>query len=110
MEAVMLRKTTVGLAIGLFLFVRLTHGQPASGLYQIVSGRYTECCGIGGVYAHTLPYSSQAFVELTIDSQTQLAQMTILGQDLTVFSIPPLGPLLGFTYSLSNGMVFRDFI
>lgn len=87
----------------------LTHGQPASGVYQILSGRYTECCGIGGTTVHPLPYGSQGFVELTVDSQSQRARMRLLGQDRqTVFWISPLGPRPGFTFDLSNGMVFPD--
>jgi hypothetical protein len=90
-------------------FTALAHAQPTSGVYQIVSGRYSECCGIAGPFIYSLPSSSQAFVELTIDSESQRARMTIVGQDRhTVFSIPPLGPRTGFTFSLSNGMVFPD--
>ena len=90
-------------------YVRLTHGQPASGLFQILSGRYAECCGIGGASVYPLPYGNQGFVELTVDSRSQRAQMAILGQDMhTVFQIPPLGPRAGFAFSLSNGMVFPD--
>jgi hypothetical protein len=35
--------------------------------------------------------------------------MTFLAEDMqTIFSIPPLGPRSGFTFSLSNGMVLPD--
>jgi hypothetical protein len=107
----MLKKAIAGFAIisGLALCARISHAQLASGVYEIISGRYTECCGIGGAFIYTLPYSSQGFVELTIDSQNQRAQMTILGQDRhTVFRIPQVGPRSGFTYSLSNGVVYSD--
>jgi hypothetical protein len=111
MAAVMLKKTNIGLAIisAVFLFVPVARAQPASGLYQIFSGRYTECCGVGGAFIYPLPYNSQGFVELTIDPQSQRAQMTFVGQDMhTVFQIPPLGPRNGFTFSLSNGLVLPD--
>ncbi len=97
----------------LVLSVRLApaQGGPTSGLYQIVSGRYTACCGIAGPFIYPLPDSSQAFVQLTIDPQSNLAQMTILGQDArTVFHIPPIGFGSGFAFSLSNGIVFPDHI
>ena len=95
----------------LVLSVRLApaQGGPTNGLYQIVSGRYTECCGIAGPFIYPLPDSSQAFIQLTIDPQSHLAQMTILGQDAhTVFRIPPIGFSSGFAYSFSNGIVFPD--
>src|SRR5712692_3473425 len=84
-------------------------GGPTGGLYQIVSGRYTACCGIAGPFIYPLPDSSQAFIQLTIDPQSHLAQMTILGHDAhTVFRIPPIGFSSGFAYSFSNGIVFPD--
>lgn len=107
----MLMRTFVSFATisALVLCFRTAHAQPASGVYQIVSGRYTECCGIAGPFVYTLPNSSQALVDLRIDPQSRLARMTILGQDgQTVFRIPPLTPRTGFTYSLSNGMVYPD--
>jgi hypothetical protein len=95
----------------LALSVRLApaQGGPTSGLYQIVSGRYTACCGIAGSFVYPLPDASQAFIQLTIDPQSNRAQMTILGQDAhTVFRIPPLGFSSGFVFSFSNGIVFPD--
>src|SRR5260370_31049059 len=93
------------------LSVRLApaQGGATNGLYQIVSGRYTECCGIAGPFIYPLPDSSQMFVQLTIALQSHLAQMTILGHDTrTVFRIPPLAPRSGFAFSFSNGIVFPD--
>ena len=107
----MSRKSLIGFSIlsGLFLTVWATHAQPESGMYQIVSGRYTECCGIAGPFVYNLPNNNQALVDLRIDPRTQLARMSILGQGgLAVFRIPQLGPRLGFTYSLSNGVVHPD--
>src|SRR5712692_8458863 len=84
-------------------------GAPTNGLYQIVSGRYTACCGIAGPFIYPLPDSSQTFVQLTIDPRSHLAQMTILGQDArTVFRISPIGFSSGFAFSFSNGIVFPD--
>lgn len=106
----MLKNTIVQLAItlALWLFLSSAQAQPTSGVYQILSGRYTECCGFGGAIIYPLPNSSQTFVELAIDSENRAA-MTILGQDMhTVFSIPPIGSRPGFTFSLSNGVVFPD--
>jgi hypothetical protein len=95
----------------LVLSVRLApaQGGPTNGLYQIVSGRYTECCGIAGPFIYPLPDSSQAFVQLTIDPQSNLAQMTILGQDArTVFRVPTIGLSSEFNFSFSDGIVFPD--
>jgi hypothetical protein len=84
-------------------------GGPTGGLYQIIWGRYTECCGIAGPFIYSLPDSSQTFVQLTIDPQSNRAQMTILGPDTrTVFRIPPIAPRSGFAFSFSNGIVFPD--
>jgi hypothetical protein len=99
----------------IFLALVLTPGSsraqetPASGLYQIVSGDYTECCGIAGPRTYSLPDPDQRFIELTIEGNT--AQMSILGPDAqTIFRIPEDGPRDGFTFLLTNGVVFRDHI
>jgi len=64
--------------------------QVVSGLYQIVSGTYSACCGIGGDFPSTLPNESQSFVNLMLNPQDSLATMTFLADDLqTVFSIVP---------------------
>ncbi len=84
---------------------------PISGLYQIMSGSYTECCGIGGELTHPLPDATQGFVELIIDSQRNFAQMTFLGQDMhTILSIPADGPRSGFTFLFRDGEVLSDHI
>src|SRR5260370_30643057 len=95
----------------LVLSVRLApaQGGATKGLYQIVSGRYTACCGIAGPFIYPLPDSSQAFVQLIIDPQSNLAQMTFLGQDAhTVFRVPTIGHGSEFNFSFSNGIVFPD--
>jgi hypothetical protein len=93
------------------LFVRPAQGQgdPRTGLYQIISGHYIECCGIAGAFDHPLPNARQSFVELTVDQQRNLAQMTFLGQDTqTVFRSSPSRSPAGFTFTLTNGIVFPD--
>ena len=84
-------------------------GGPASGLYQIVSGRYVACCGLAGPMIQPLPNAGDAFVQLTVDSQNNQAWITFLGQDKqTTLRIPAEGPRSEFSYALSNGMVFPD--
>src|SRR5437867_3267474 len=64
----------------------LAQGAPASGIYRITSGEYRECCGIAGPLIYALPDQNQAFVQLTIDSQRNVAEMSFLGDDMhTVF-------------------------
>jgi hypothetical protein len=84
---------------------------PVSGLYQIISGRYSECCGIGGPFIYSLPDTNQYYVQLTVDSQENHAQMAFLGEDLhTVFRTAPGGPGTGFTFLFTTGVVFSDHI
>jgi len=82
-----------------------------SGLYRIVSGRYTACCGIVGVpFVHPLPDEAQTFVELRLDAGNR-ARMRFLAEDgHTVFQTFAFGPGGGFTFSFSNGVVFADSI
>jgi hypothetical protein len=61
-----------------------------TGWYKIVSGTFSECCGIAGQINFTLPTSSQGFVYLEVGPQTNLASMSFIGQDMhTVFTILP---------------------
>src|SRR5258706_6831516 len=65
----------------------------ASGLYQIISGTYSECCGIGGGFRFSLPNGKQGFVRLTGETQRELFAMAILGGDApTGFSVVPCAP------------------
>ena len=74
----------------------LAQSGPASGLYQIISGTYIECCGIGGDFRSSLPNESQGFVRLTVDPQSDLATMTFLGEDSqTIFSVVPRATIEG---------------
>lgn len=61
-----------------------------NGLYEIVSGTYTECCGIAGENRFPLPNDLQSFVRLTLDPQGNLATMTFLDKHLqSIFSVTP---------------------
>jgi hypothetical protein len=83
--------------------------EPASGLYQIISGNYIECCGIGGDIDSTLPNESQGFVKLTIDSQSHLATMIFLGADSqTLFSVVPCPGGDPINFRLDYGFFHSD--
>jgi hypothetical protein len=83
-------------------------GGPPSGLYEIISGRYTECCGIGGTFNYPLPNASQGYVELIVDSQRNLAQTTFLGQDMHTVFRTVQEPGSGFTFAFRDGTVLPD--
>lgn len=85
--------------------------RPSPGLYQIVSGRYIICCGFAGSLTEPLPNISDAFIELTVEQQKNLAQMKFLGQDMrTVLRIAPELSRGEFVYVLTNGVIFPDHI
>ena len=64
---------------------------PASGLYQIVSGSYVECCGLAGPFRRTLPLESQRFIQLDVDPSKKVT-MTFLGSDMkTTFRVVTCG-------------------
>lgn len=80
-----------------FLALEFLHAQSQSnfpsGLYQITSGTFVQCCGFAGATKTTLPNPNQRFVKLAINDSDKLAAMSILGQDAgTVFSISPCPP------------------
>src|SRR5882672_10146138 len=84
---------------------------PANGLYQIISGNYIECCGIGGDVRSALPNESQRFVKLTIDSQSHLVTMAFLGGDKqTIFSVVPCPPGDPINFNFDYGFVFSSSI
>jgi len=84
-------------------------GEAASGLYQIVSGTYTECCGFGGEITSSLPNKNQSFVRLEIDQQTDFATMTFLSADgQTVFGVMPCPPGDAINFRFDFGFVFAD--
>ena len=87
---------------------------PASGLYQIISGNYIECCGLAGDFHWSLPNKTQSYVKLVVDPHSKLAAMTFLGEDMeTVFSVItcPDGDRIGFSFNqglvFTNGIVFH---
>jgi hypothetical protein len=83
---------------------------PVSGLYRIVSGRYSACCGIAGNdFGYDLPTSQQSFVWFKVDQQSGVASMAFLADDLhTVFStVPcPVGGEIAFKFKF--GSVLKD--
>jgi hypothetical protein len=84
-------------------------GETVSGLYQIVSGRYTECCGIAGPSVHSLPNGSQSFVRLSVDEPAHVATMTFLAEDMqTVFSVIPCPPDTPISFSFGYGLILSN--
>src|SRR5258708_39913835 len=84
-------------------------GEAASGLYQIISGSYSEGCGFGGEITSALPNESESFVRLTVDPQTDPATMTFLSADSqTVFSVFPCPPGDAINFRFDFGFVFAD--
>jgi len=80
-----------------------------SGLYQIVSGSFGECCGIAGTVVSSLPRDDQSYVKLTVDPQTTLATMTFLGKDTkTAFSVAGCPPGDPVQFSFGFGFVWTD--
>jgi hypothetical protein len=86
---------------------------PVSGIYQIVSGTYIQCCGFSGNgISQPLPNESQSFVDLSVDGN--LANMTFLGADMqSVYRIvvcPGTEPIyFNFNYGFvsSNSIFFH---
>jgi len=95
-------------------FVLSTHsagaqGGPPSGLYQIVSGKFVECCGFAGILGYDLPNRSQSFIQLTVDPQQNLATMAFLGDDrqtvFSVFSCPSWAPI---PFRFNDGLILQN--
>jgi hypothetical protein len=85
--------------------------RPESGIYQILSGTYSECCGFAGDFHYSLPNERQGFVRLMVDPKSDLAKMTFLGRDLqTVFSVVPCPPGDPIKFSFDYGFVFSNSI
>ena len=109
----MLKSRIIGLAIlsAFVVCIRPVGAQSraASGLYQIISGTYIECCGIGGDFLSSLPNDSQRFVRLTVDPPRKVAAMAFLGKDMqTVFSVVPCPPGDPINFSFDHGLIFSD--
>jgi len=80
-----------------------------SGLYEIVSGTYTECCGVASDFS--LPNERQRFVSLAVDPQWNSATMTFIGQDAqTVFSILPCPAGSAVPFRLNFGSIVSNSI
>src|SRR6266446_355984 len=76
---------------------------PASGLYRIIAGDYSACVELCGTIHSSLPDTSQSYVELAVDAQSNTVQMAILGADRhTAFG--NFGSN-GCTFFWTNGMV-----
>ena len=108
----MLKNRIIWLAITSAFVVSLHSADAQSGaprgLYQIISGTYSECCGIEGDFRSSLPNAHQAFVRLTVDPQSHVATMTFLGEDLrTVFSIVPCPSAHSINFTF-DGFVLAD--
>jgi hypothetical protein len=73
--------------------------QPATNLYQIISGDYVECCGIAGPFHYILPDGNQLLVLLVVDPTQLRAQMTILGEGAE--------PVY---HTFTDGRVYADYI
>jgi hypothetical protein len=98
-------------ALVVWLGLTSAQGSVASGLYEITSGSYTECCGIAGELTVPLPNESQRFVWLTVDPQTGLASMSFLGRDRqTVFSIVPCLSTGSIQFALNYGFCYSNSI
>jgi len=82
----------------------------ASGLYQIISGRYSECCGFAGSeLGYDLPHDKQSFVRFAVDASGDVASMTFLASDVqTVFSTIPCPPSGAINFSFNHGSVFSN--
>jgi hypothetical protein len=115
MTSTRVKNRIIGPAIALALVASLrwagAQSVPVSGLYQIVSGTYDVCCGIGGDFRTDLPNEQQSFVRLTVDPQSHLATMTFLGKDMqTVHSIMPCPSGNPIPFSFNFGFIFSNSI
>ena len=108
----MLTNRIIGLAFSaafvLWIHPAQAKSTPASGLYEIISGSYIECCGITGTpRSYPLPDERQSFVKLAVEGD--VATMTFLGEDRTsVFSIVPCpsgGPI---SFNFTHGSILSD--
>jgi hypothetical protein len=115
LEAPMFKTTPLWLATLSALILPLSCARaqngPGSGLYQIRSGSYIECCGIAGDFHYSLPNQTQAFIQLTVNTQSTLASMAFLGEDMqTVFQVVPCPPGDAIPFSFNYGLVFSNTI
>src|SRR5262245_3528089 len=80
-----------------------------SGLYEIVAGNYSECCGKGGVFKSSLPNEGLAFVRVMAATETDFASMAFLGKDMrTAFSIVPCPGDDPIQFNFDHGFAFPN--
>ena len=111
----MLKNRIIWLAIMLAFVVSIgcagAQSGAATGLYQIISCNYEECCGFGGGFHSALPNENQSFVRLMVELQASIATMSFLGKDgQTVFSVVPCPPGDPINFSLDYGFIFSNSI
>ena len=109
----MLKSRIIGLAVLSAVVVSIrsaaAQSRAASGLYQITSGTYIECCGIAGDFRSSLPNDRQRFVRLTVEPERNIATMTFLGNGgQTIFSVVPCPPGDPINFSFDHGLVFSN--
>jgi hypothetical protein len=99
-----LRLLSVFIGTSLTPLAAVAQELPSSGLYQIVSGRFVECCGIAGPIPHNVPDDRQRFVRLEVDGRQ--VSMTILGNGLEIFTKDVLcADTSPVRFSFPNGFV-----
>jgi hypothetical protein len=80
------------------------------GLYEIVTGEYTECCGLFGDIHYQLPLARQALVRLSIDP-LKGAKLVFLESDAqTAFKVFPCPPGTPTDFVLGHGLVSSNTI
>ena len=99
-------------ALGIAVSFMPAAAAPPSGLYRIIGGTYTECCGFTGTeMVYPLPDEKQSFVRLTVDPQQTTATLAVLGADSqTVFTVQPCPPQAVIPFEFPRGLVFPDHI
>jgi hypothetical protein len=94
-------RAVIGSVVGLAITSAHAQSTPQSGLYEIVSGTFSECCGIAGGIRFSLPNSNQNYVKLDVDPVRNLASLAFIRDDgQTVFSFVPCpsGPPIPFSF------------
>jgi len=92
------------------VWVSRVQGQTIGGLYQITSGRYSECCGIVGLpTGYNLPDPRQSYIRFAVDPQSGIASMSFLSDDAqTVFSTIPCPAAGAIDFSFDYGFSNQD--
>jgi hypothetical protein len=78
---------------------------PAPGVYEIVGGEYSECCGFSGEIRYQLPLPRQALIQLSIDP-LKGAKLEFLESDgQTSFRVVPCPPGTPVDFVLGHGVI-----